>query len=93
MKTPEEILEENGYDIEDLQETETILFRDPDYVMAIIGVTEDNEIVYDYQLMIEHLIKYEDMGYDDAADWINYNTIRSIPYIQGRKPVIMHKIT
>ena len=37
MKTPEEILEENGYSIEELEESETILFRNPDFSTAIVG--------------------------------------------------------
>lgn len=92
MKTPEEILEENGYSVEDLQKTETILFRNPDYSTAIIGVTEDSKIVYDYEKMIEYLIHYEDMNYEDAVDWIGYNTIRSIPYINGNSPIIMYSM-
>lgn len=89
MITPEDILEENGYSIEDLQDSETILFRNPDYATAIIGVTEDYKVVYDYEKMVEYLMCEDEMTYEEAADMINYNTIRSLPYIPGNKPIIM----
>lgn len=92
MKLPEEILEENGYSIDNLQETETILFRSPDYASAIVGVSEDNRIVYDYEKMLEYLIKNEEMNYEEAADYISYNTIRNLSYISGNKPIIMYPL-
>lgn len=49
MKTPEEILEDNGYNIDDLEAEETILFRNPDFSTAIIGVDDNNRVVYDYE--------------------------------------------
>ena len=49
LKTPEEILEDNGYSIEDLEESETMLFRDPDFSTAIIGVDHYNRVVYDWK--------------------------------------------
>ena len=90
MKTPEEILEENGYSIYDLEEAETILFRDPDYATAIIGVSTNYEVIYDYDKMIEYLVDNENMTYDEAADFVSYNTIRATSYIQGNRPIIMY---
>ena len=89
MKTPEEILEENGYSIEDLQEEETILFRDPDYSTAICGVSDDFRVIYDYERMLEFLVETEDMSYEDAADFVSYDTLRFLGYIDGKRPIIM----
>lgn len=61
MKSPEEILEDNGYSIEDLKEKEVMLFRKPDYSYAIIGISEDNRIIYDYYKMIEYLMTNDNM--------------------------------
>jgi len=36
---------------------DVIVFADPDYEDAFMGVTSSNQAVYDYDLMIEHLIK------------------------------------
>ena len=41
-----------------------IIFENPDYDSAIIGITEDNQVVYDYDKMIEHLIQEDDMSYE-----------------------------
>ena len=92
MKTPEEILEDSGYSIEDLQSEETILFRDPDYSSAIVGISDDYRVIYDYDKMLEYLMTYEEMNEEEAADYLSYNTIRSLSYISGTKPIIMYPL-
>lgn len=69
-----------------------IIFENPDYDSAIIGITEDNQVVYDYDKMIEHLIQEDDMSYEEAIDFISYNTIRSLPYAGEGAPIIMYSI-
>lgn len=65
-KTPYNILVEKGYG-------DVIVFRNPDYTDALIGLTTNYNAVYDYDLMIEWLIKHEDMDFEEAADFISYN--------------------
>lgn len=65
-KTPIDILIEKGYD-------DVIVFSNPDYTDALIGLTDMNQAVYDYDLMIEWLIKHENMDLEEAADFISYN--------------------
>lgn len=67
---------------------------------SIIGVTTDNRVVYDYDLMVEELINDAGWSYEEAVDWIDYNTIdwtdynaiRAVPYLGGHAPIIMHSI-
>ena len=92
MKTPEEILEDNGYSIEDLEAEETILFRDPDYSTAICGMSHDGRVVYDYDKMLDYLVQYEEMDYDEAADFVSYDTLRALNYISGNKPIVMYPL-
>ena len=92
LKTPEEILEDNGYCIDDLEESETMLFRNPDYSIAICGVSHDNRVVYDYEKMLDYLVKYENMTYEDAADYVSYDTLRSLGYISGNKPIVLYPL-
>lgn len=80
-----DLLRDMGYD-------EYIVFEDPDYDDAIIGVTESGQVVYDYDLMIESLIAHDGMSYEDAADFIGYNTVRALGYMGERAPVIIHRI-
>ena len=69
-----------------------IIFENPDYDLAIIGITENNQVVYDYEKMIEHLMQEDDMDYEEAVDFISYNTIRSLPYAGEGAPIIMYSI-
>ena len=69
-----------------------IIFENPDYDLAIIGITENNQVVYDYDKMIEHLIHEDDMSYEEAIDFISYNTIRSLSYVGMGAPIIIYSI-
>lgn len=72
---------------------ESIVFEAPDYDSAIVGYdANDSRIVYDYEKMIEHLMDNDNMTYEDAVDFIEYNTIRAIPYAGGEAPIVVHNI-
>lgn len=76
------------YYIED-DETSIVLFESPNYDNAFIGLTLDDRAVYDYDKMIECLITEDNMTYEEATEFIDYNTIRSLPYIGDKGPVII----
>ena len=78
-------------DLEDLGCDELIIFGGREYDDAIIGVTTDNRVVYDFDLMVECLMKQNDCDDTAAIEWIEYNTIRSLPYVEGA-PVIMYPL-
>jgi hypothetical protein len=59
------------------------------YDDALIGVTEDYRAVYDYEKMVEWLVKKEGFNVFDAVDWIDYNTLRALPYMGEGAPIIM----
>lgn len=62
------------------------------YDDALVGVSEDNRAVYDYNKMVEWLIKEESFTEEEAVDWISYNTIRSLSYMGDKAPIIMYPI-
>lgn len=72
---------------------DSIVFENPDYDSAIIGY-DDNErrIVYDYEKMIEHLMDKDGISYEEAMEFIDYNTCRAIPYAGPNAPIILHSI-
>lgn len=71
---------------------ESIVFENPHFDSAIIGYdANEYRIIYDYELMIEHLMEQDDMTYEEAAEFIEYNTIRSIPYCNNA-PIVLHSI-
>lgn len=82
--TQEEIrqmIEEHGYE-------RVVLFEEPSYCTAFIGISHDERAVYDYDRMIDYLIENDGMDYDEAADFIGYNTIRALPYTEGA-PIVL----
>ena len=59
------------------------------YDTALIGVTDDNRAVYDFSKMVDWLVKTQDFTYEEAVEWIDYNTIRALPYCGEDAPIIM----
>ena len=66
----------------------------PDYNdKCIIGIDTNGRAVYSFEKMIQSLMEngMDDM---DAIEWIEYNTIRALPYIDnqtdGHAPIIMY---
>lgn len=62
-----EYLLERGYD-------DTVIFDNPSYDTAFLGVTDSGRAAYGYERMIDYLVETEDMSYDEAADFICYNS-------------------
>lgn len=83
--TKREIIEEMGY-------PEAVVFDDPEYDDAIIGITEEGSVVYDYDAMVESLMNQDQISREDAVEFIDYNTIRAVPYAPDPKPVIMYPL-
>lgn len=53
----------------------TVIYSMPDYCTAFIGVTPNEEAVYDYDLMVEYLMNDEEykMSDEEACDFICFN--------------------
>lgn len=60
------------------------------YDDALIGVSHDGRAIYDYDKMIEWLMNTEGWDYIDAVEWIEFNTIRALPYMGEDAPIIMY---
>ena len=76
-----EFLETQGYE-------ETVFFEHPSMVKAITGITDSGQLIYDYNLMIEAAMEEEGWTCEEAIDWIEYNTLRSIPYMGSSHPIV-----
>lgn len=81
----EKRLLENGYE-------DVIILKDFSYDSALVGVSDDNRAIYDFALMIEWLMKEQGWNEEESVDWVYYNTIRALPYMGSRAPIIMHKL-
>ena len=71
---------------------DAIVFDNMSYDGSIVGVTTDGRVVYDYDKMVEELMEDEGWSYEEAAEWIDYNTIRALPYAGENSPIIMYHI-
>ena len=72
---------------------DSIVFDNPDYDSAIIGYDENSSrIVYDYEKMVVHLMDADGMSYEEASEFIDYNTVRACPYMGERAPIILRNI-
>ena len=77
-----ELIESYGYE-------DVIIFSNPDYASAFVGITEDNRAVYDLDEMIGFLMSEDGITDIEAVEFIEYNTIRALSYMGERAPIIM----
>lgn len=61
------------------------------YNSAIIGVTHDDRIVYEYDKMVEYLMEKQNWTDLEAIEWIETNVIPSIGYMNPNPPVILYR--
>lgn len=71
---------------------DVIIFESPSYDDALIGVTEDNRAVYEYSKMVLWLMAADGLSPEEAADWIEFNTIGALPCAGPLGPVIMYRL-
>lgn len=84
-KSAEERLLEEGYE-------DVLIFKNYSYDDALIGVTEDNRAVYDYDKMIEWVMKLEGFTVEEAVDWLDFNIISFLPRYDTKGPIIVHTL-
>lgn len=75
----------------DLGFSDSIVFENPDYDAAIVGISSDDRVIYDYDEMIACLMLEDDMTIEEAMDFIDYNTLRALPYAGDGAPIVMYK--
>lgn len=62
------------------------------YDDALIGVSHDGRAIYDFDLMVEWLMKEEGWSDIEAIEWLEFNTLRALPYMGSDGPIIMYSI-
>ena len=67
---------------------DVILFDEPDYADAFIGISEDGRAVYDYDLMVKSLVD-DGMTEEEAVEFIDYNIIG---FKTDRGPTIVYRM-
>lgn len=75
----------------DMGHEEAVVFDSPDYDEAIVGVTDEGLVVYDYDKMVQILVDRDGMEEMEAIEFIEYNTIRALPYFENA-PIVMNRL-
>lgn len=81
----EEKLLDNGYE-------DVVYLVNESYDDALIGVSDCGRAIYDYELMVKWLMNKYDWSEEESIEWVEYNTIRSLPYMGENAPIIMHRL-
>ena len=83
--TASERLLDNGYQ-------DTVIFENESYDDALIGVSHDGRAIYSFEKMVDWLVEKDHMTREEAIQWIEYNTIRAIPYAGTKAPIVMYDL-
>lgn len=73
---------------------DSIVFENPSYLNAIIAISDTGRVCYDHEKMIECLLaESDDMSYEDALEFISYNTERALQYEPlEKRPIIVYPL-
>lgn len=85
IDTLKDYLCELGYD-------DAVVLDAPDYLSAVIGVSEDGRVIYSYPRMVEHLMLNDGMSREEASEFIDFNTIGALPHMGEKRPIILNEI-
>jgi hypothetical protein len=67
----------------------TLILDNASYDNSIVGITFDNRLIYSFDKMIEEYMQENNCEDIEAVEWIEYNTIRALPYMGDKAPIIM----
>ena len=71
---------------------DVVLLENYSYDDAFIGVTTDGRAVYSFELMVDWLVNTEGFTQEEAVEWIEYNTVRALPYFGPEAPIILYGV-
>lgn len=75
--------------IRDALDYDTVVFDSPAFDNAIIGKSFDGCAIYELDMMAKELTAEANISYEEAVEFIEYNTLRTLPYIHGKRPIIL----
>ena len=80
-----EWLRDNDFD-------KTVILESPNYLAAIIGLTLEGRLIYSHRRMVWYLMQHDGMDYEEAEEFIQYNTIRGLDYKGEYAPIVVMDI-
>lgn len=74
---------------------EGAVFLEPAYLdAAIVGcalVGSHEVLVYSFAKLAEAFAANEGWDHDSAVEWVEYNTLRALPYMGEQAPIVMYE--
>jgi hypothetical protein len=70
---------------------DVVIFENPSFDGALVGVSDDGRAVYDYDKMIAAAMDQEGWTEEEAIDWIEVNSLRSLAYVENA-PIIVYSL-
>lgn len=67
-----------------------VIYDNPEFDSAIIGISYDNRVIYDFDKMVIDLMAKDGIEMLDAAEFIEYNTLRAYSPTPDRDPIVMY---
>ena len=71
---------------------ESVVLENPDFVNAIVGVSEDGHVIYAYEKMVRSLMQSDGMSYEESVEFIDYNTLGALSSMGEKAPIILMEI-
>lgn len=76
----------------DMHGPDVVVLEGPEFDDGIVGVTQDGRVAYSYGRLVDALMQSHGWDETDAVDWIEFDTLRSLPYLGDRAPVVLTDI-
>lgn len=71
---------------------DSVLLDPVDLDAAVIGHTDEGRVIYDYEKLVKAFMDTDGMTDEEAREWIDYNTLRALPYAGEKAPIVMYPI-
>ena len=71
---------------------DVVLLDGEEFDGGIIGVDPSGRVVYSYDKLAQALARHNKTELSEAMEWIDYNTIRSLPYMGPRAPLVINDL-
>jgi hypothetical protein len=68
--------------------TSITVLDNPSFDNSVMGVSQDNKLIYSYESMVQEYMDDNHCEYEEAVEFIEYNTMRALDYMD-RAPVVM----
>ena len=62
-----------------------------DFGPCLIGSVDDPvRLAYSYEKIVEMFMNRDGMSYEEATEFVDYNTVRALAYMGEQKPVMVY---